>query len=127
VFLVDELVIPSVRGDQRLDLLALRRLPTGSRLCLVELKSERALTELLNQTEAYAQFLNRHGDKLAELASAILGERVQLTEACEKWIVWPAAGAIRPEPRSAQLAKANVRAVGYRESELGFHFEPAEP
>ncbi|HSC89814.1 MAG TPA: hypothetical protein VLC09_21205, partial [Polyangiaceae bacterium] len=123
VFLTDELVIPSIYGDQRLDVLALRRLPDGARLALVELKSERALTELLRQTRIYAEFLDNHRDALAGLASAILGEDILITEPCERWVIWPSAGSPGPDPRTKDFADAGVRVVSYRIVNDGFGFD----
>lgn len=123
VFLTDELVIPSFEGDQRLDILALRRVSQGARLALIELKSERAMTELLQQTQAYADFLNNHRERLAGLATAILGEPVVLTEPAEKWIVWRKSVRPGPDPKITEFSKVGVRLVGYEEVSNGFDFE----
>lgn len=121
ILLTDELVIPSVRGDQRLDILALRRHPGGHRLVLIELKSERAMKELLRQTAEYAEFLMDHPDALSRLATAILGEHVAVNLPPEKWIVWPQEGE-REDPREAELLRERVRTVGYRQTRDVFSF-----
>lgn len=125
VFLTDELVIPSIEGDQRLDMLALRRLPQGARLVLIELKSERAMTELLRQAQTYSGFLDNHMTSLSDLASAILGEPVEITEPCERWVVWPATGNSESEPRIPEFTAHGIRVVGYRESGESFEFDLA--
>jgi len=125
VFLTDELVIPSIEGDQRLDILALRRVSHGARLVLIELKSERAMTELLRQTQAYADFLNNHKERFAELATAILGEPVVLTEPAEKWVIWRKSIQPGPDPWITEFRKVGVRLVGYKKVSNGFEFEIA--
>lgn len=127
IFLTDELVIPSIGKQQRLDLLALRRVGSGARLALIELKSERAMAELLRQTRTYAEFLNDHVERLAELAGAILGDTVLLTEQTEKWIVWPAPKTSVPDARNAELAKVGIRVVTYEEASNGFAFQISPP
>lgn len=120
-FVTDELVLPGVRGDQRLDILALREGPSGTRLALIELKSTRAMTELQKQTQVYSEILDAHRGPLQGLVSAILGREVTITAAPEKWIVWPSTGA-GADPRIPEFGSIGVRVVGYSETDDGFEF-----
>lgn len=122
LFLTDELVIPSIGGDQRPDLLCLRRGRGADRIVVVELKSGRALTELLRQTALYAELLEPHIERLAELAAAILGRDVTWSGRIEKWAIWPALPGHEEDPRAREFAEAGVRLVGYEEGEGGFRF-----
>lgn len=124
-FLTDELVIPSIGRDQRVDLLCLESGDDGDRLAIIELKSERAMTELLGQTALYAELLTPHLERLAELASAILGRTLVLSGPIKKWAIWPGLPG-RDEPREREFAEAGVRLVGYEEGEGGFRFR-SEP
>jgi hypothetical protein len=121
VFITDELVMPSISGDQRLDLLCLNVRDECDSLVLIELKPLRAMKELLRQTAAYAQILEQHRSSVADLASAALRRRVVLQGSIEKWIIWPAAGADR-DPREAEFRAAGVRVVGYSPRAIGYEF-----
>ncbi len=121
LFLTDELVIPSIRGDQRLDVLAVEHTDEGDGLVLIELKSERAMKALLDQTTAYAEFLQNHSVALSKLAAAILGREVNLVLPPRKWIVWPAEGE-HVDPREAEFLQAGVRVVGYHPTLQAFAF-----
>lgn len=90
----------------------------GDRLAIIELKSERAMTELLRQTTLYADLLNPHLERLAELASAILGRTVVLRGPIQKWAIWPGLPG-GEEPRAREFAEAGVRLVRYEEVEDG--------
>jgi hypothetical protein len=125
VFITDELVMPSICGDQRLDLLCLNVRDRCDRLVLIELKPSRAMKELLRQTAAYAQILERHRAEVAELAGAVLGREVVLQGSIQKWIVWPAAG-VGTDPREAEFGAAGVRVVGYSPAGTGYDFSVGE-
>jgi hypothetical protein len=116
VFVTDEIPLP---GDQKnivCDILALRRDEAGRQIpVVVELKSERALTRLLEQVGGYARLVDLHADLFAQLYAAMLGESVTFGGACEKVIVWPTPSGGGPEPRAAELAAVGVTVVGYEQ------------
>ena len=112
-FVTDELVMPTVNGDHRLDLLAVRRLSSGRAIpVVIELKTSRDRKELLRQAPTYGDVLSHHLDALAELTSCVLGQDVRFERPPEKWIVWPQAGA-EHDPCSDDFAAVDVRVVGY--------------
>jgi hypothetical protein len=125
VFITDELVMPSISGDQRLDLLCLNVSGDGDVLVLMELKPSRSMKKLLQQTSSYAQILEQHRSAVADLAGAVLGRTVVLRGPVQKWIVWPAAGASR-DPRETELGMAGVRVVGYSPAAMGYEFRVGE-
>jgi hypothetical protein len=114
IFVTDEISLPTITGERKCDLLALRR--DGARWVpvLIELKSRRAQKELVEQVTVYARLIDEHAALFSELYSALLGEPVVLDQPTEKWIVWPSAG-IGPDPREAELGAIGIRVVGYDE------------
>jgi hypothetical protein len=123
VFITDEIPLPGDDGKIVCDLLALRRDEAGRQIpVVVELKSERALTRLLEQVEGYARLVDLHADLFARLFAALLGEPVTFDGPCEKMIVWPSLPGAAPEPRSAELAARGVVAVGYEQDGELFEF-----
>jgi hypothetical protein len=125
VFITDELVMPSIAGDQRLDLLCLNVRNGCDSLVLIELKPSRAMKELLRQTAAYARILEQHRSSVADLASAALGRKVVPQGSVRKWIIWPAAGADR-DPREAEFRAAGARVVGFSPAAMGYQFRVSE-
>jgi hypothetical protein len=125
VFITDELVMPSISGDQRLDLLCLNVRGECDSLVLIELKPSRAMKELLRQTAAYAQILEQHRSSVADLASAALGREVVPQGSVQKWIIWPLAGVDR-DPREGKFGGAGVRVVGYSPTATGYDFRVGE-
>jgi hypothetical protein len=123
VFVTDEIPVPG--DDQRIvcDILALRRDEAGRHVpVVVELKSERALTRLLEQVEGYAHLVDLHAGLFARLFTALLGEPVSFGGPCEKMIVWPSLPGGGTEPRTAELAARGVVAVGYSQNGELFAF-----
>lgn len=123
VFVTDEIPLPGDNERIVCDLLALRRDEAGRQIpVVVELKSERALTRLLEQVEGYARLVDLHADLFAQLFAVLLGELVTFGGPCEKVIVWPALSGGRPEPRAAELAARGVTVVGYSQDRERFAF-----
>jgi len=119
VFATDEIPLPTATGRIVCDILAARPIENGVYApVVVELKSERAMKRLVEQVTTYAELVDEHLALFAELYGALLGSKVELRGACEKWIVWPAIG--DQEPRTEELGKLGIRLVGYREVEGGF-------
>lgn len=125
VFVTDELVLPSINGDQRLDLLCLNVGDDGDQMVVIELKSTRAMKQLLRQTAVYAKILECHRSAVADLAKAVLGRTVVFRGPVQKWIVWPAAGA-DTDPREAEFRVAGIRVVGYSPAAMGYEFRVGE-
>lgn len=119
VFLTDEITFPSRIGDDRCDILAVRDLDTRPRLAVIELKSTRAMTELLRQTARYSAILDNHMGRLSELARVRLGRHVLLEPPTGKWVIWPWKGD-GPDPRRAAFAAERVGLVTYRRRGSGF-------
>lgn len=92
---------------------------------LTELKSSRAMKELLRQTAAYAEILEHHRVAAARLAGAVPGRKVTLAGPVRRWIVWPRAGAVA-DPREAAFRTAGVRLVGYCPTTKGYEFSVGE-
>jgi hypothetical protein len=121
VFVTDEIPVPAEQGKIVCDILAFRAEGDRGVPVLLELKDDRMLTRLIAQVESYAALIDEHVDLYSELFSAVLGEALSLTGPCEKWIVWPSAGAGR-DPREEELLARGVRLVGYRAAGDGFQF-----
>jgi hypothetical protein len=122
VFITDEIPMP---GDTRMvcDLLALRRDEQGRQIpVVIELKSERALTRLIEQVTGYASLVDLHATLFAQFFAALLGQPVAFTGPCEKVIVWPAVAGGGPEPRRDELAAQGVSVAGYRQEGERFAF-----
>jgi hypothetical protein len=124
-FVVDEISLPHNDGEIVCDLLAVRRDGTRCTPVLLELKSERSLTRLVQQVEGYARVIDEHPDLFALLFSAILGEELHFDAPTEKWIVWPAKVAEK-DPREAELAELRIRTVGYEDDASGYRFRVGE-
>jgi len=121
-FVTDELVMPTVSGDHRLDLLAIRGLASGRPIpVLIELKTLRARKDLLRQVTTYGDVLAEHLGALAKLTSCVLGQDVRFEGPPEKWIVWPRAGA-HPDPCSDEFAAVEVRVIAYEQRGDGYLF-----
>jgi len=125
LFITDELVLPSSLDDnasagdsdnnERLvcDLLALRI--DAGRVCpvVIELKSSRSMSRLIEQVTRFAATVDTLQVLFAELVSTVLGEeKIMFGAPCEKWVVWPAAGNAQ-DPREAELLQHGIRVVGY--------------
>lgn len=113
LFITDELALPDGNGGKVVcDLLALRVDGGRATPAAIELKSAREMTRLIEQVTEYAAAVDAHADLFAELFGALLGRSVVFDAPCEKWIVWPQAGASR-DPREAELGTKGIRVVGY--------------
>jgi hypothetical protein len=123
VFVTDEQLLPRGTSKVVCDLLALRRDPARGLLpVLLELKYDRQMKRLVEQVEIYARLIDLHADLFAQLFSALLGFEVVFAGPAEKWIVWPALGAL-PDPREGELGARGIRVVGYRRIGEGFGFQ----
>ena len=116
VFVTDEIALPVEDGKIVCDLLALRRNGGRSTPVLLELKTDRQRTRLVEQVEGYARLIDEHADLFGELFGALLGQTVTFDAPAEKWIVWPAVGP-GADPREAELADRGIRVVGYVEQD----------
>ncbi len=126
VFVTDEIPLPGEEKNIVCDILALRSDEAGRQIpVVVELKSERALTRLLEQVEVYARLVDLHADLFAKLYAALLGEPVSFDGPCEKVNVWPALPGAGPEPRAAELAALGITVVGYEQEGERFAFRVA--
>lgn len=106
VFVTDEIALPtSAEGTGRIvcDILALRASVDGIVPVVIELKTERQLTRLVEQVTDYAALVDEHADRFAELRSATFSAPAGVVNPCEKSIVWPMAGTDR-DPREDDLA-----------------------
>jgi hypothetical protein len=120
-FVTDEIAMPLSGTEMKCDVLALRRDGGRSTPVLLELKSERDLTELVRQVTGYAALIDAHADLFAELYGALLGERVVFDGPTEKWIVWPPPPSGRSR-RNPELAANAIRVVVYREEAGSYEF-----
>lgn len=121
IFVTDEIPVPIQQGKLVCDILAFRSESNCIVPVLLELKDDRMLTRLVEQVENYAALIDEHVGVYSELFSAVLGEALSLTAPCEKWIVWPSAGAGR-DSREEELLRRGIRLVGYRLAGDGFQF-----
>lgn len=124
VFVADEIALPTtVDGKGRIvcDILALRQGSEGDVPVVIELKTERQLTRLVEQVTDYAALVDAHPDMFTDLLSVMLSEDVRFAGPSEKWIVWPIAGSTK-DPREDELGDAGIRLAGYRDHEHGFAF-----
>ncbi len=122
LFVTDEIALPDGNGGRVVcDLLALR--VDGDRMVpvAIELKSARAMARLVEQVGAYADSIDDNADTFADLFAALLGRPVAFTGPCERWIVWPTAGATT-DPREPAFASHHIRLVGYSPSGADFAF-----
>jgi len=123
VFVADELALPQEGGGRIVcDFLALRRGPGGyCRPAVIELKSARQLSRLVEQVRDYAACVEQLSDEFAALYSAVLGEEIVFDGPPECWVVWPEHGA-SVDPREDELCQHRVRVVGYRAKDDEYEF-----
>ncbi|MEQ9319518.1 MAG: hypothetical protein RIF41_10190 [Polyangiaceae bacterium] len=125
VFVTDEIALPTTtdgKGRIVCDILALRAYIDGIVPVIIELKTERQLTRLVEQVTTYATLVDEHTELFAELFAATLGTtRIATMDPCERWIVWPRAGEER-DPREDELAAVGIRVVGYEPAGNGYAF-----
>ena len=104
------------------DFLALRRGPDGyCRPAVIELKSARQLSRLVDQVCGYAACMAQLSDEFAALYSAVLGESIAFDGPPECWIVWPKKGET-VDPREEELCQSGIRVVGYQAEGGGYTF-----
>ena len=121
-FMIDEIPVFPVRGKKTLcDLLAIRKAGTGFVPVVIELKSSRQMTRLIEQVTTFAALVDTHRDLYERLFSAFCPSPIAFIGPCEKWIVWPALKR-RPDPREEEFAAAGIRVVGYETAGDGFTF-----
>lgn len=126
-FITDEIVVrplePNGRGKLVCDLLALRERDGADIPVLIELKSSRAMTELIRQTTRYVALMVEHQASFERLYAATLGRDVRFAGAPEKWIVWPAP--TRGGRRDDALREHAITAIEYTEVGDAYRFECA--
>lgn len=121
VFVTDEIPVPTESGEIVCDILALRRDGRRCTPVLIELKTERLLTRLVQQVESYSALMDEFPEEFEALFSAILGEPIRFDAAAERWIVWPSSGRL-PDPHEDELAEERIRIAGYSKVENSFSF-----
>jgi hypothetical protein len=123
LFIADELALPQEGGGRMVcDILALRRDAEGyCRPAVIELKSARQLSRLVEQVRDYAACVGALSDDFAELYSAVLGEAIVFDGPPECWIVWPQHGE-QTDPREEELSEHGIRVVGYQEGGDGYSY-----
>lgn len=111
-FVTDELAMPGDGDKIVCDIIATRATEAGEVPVVIELKTERAMTRLLEQLERYAALVDEHVGLYERLASAQLGRVVRFDGPCERWLVWPEARG-QGEPRAPALAARGVKVVSF--------------
>ena len=129
LFVTDEIPVKHpTKGKILCDLLVLRQVEDGTfRAVDMELKTSRAMTELVSQVEAYAEMVDRHEEEYQDLFSALLGQEVELSGPCEKWIVWPMLKGHECDPREDELADMGIRMVSYEQLGKSYRFHVGAP
>lgn len=129
LFMTDEIPVNHpTKGKKICDLLALRRLDDGTyRAVDMELKSKRAMKEIVGQVEDYSEIVDRYQAEFAALFSALVGHPVVLSGSCEKWIVWPMPRGHKRDPREDELADEGIRVVSYVAAGKGYSFTVGAP
>lgn len=121
VFVTDEIPVPTDAGRVVCDVLAVREGDEGDVPVVIELKSERAMTRLIEQVSTYADLVDGHADAFGEIFAGLLQRPVRFAGRCEKWIVWPSAGQDR-DPRESELRTQGIRVVEYEGAGESFTF-----
>lgn len=121
VFVTDEIPVPIESGEIVCDILAVRRDGRRCTPVLIELKTERLLTRLVQQVESYSALMDEFPEEFEALFSAILGEPIRFDDAAERWIVWPSSRRL-PDPHEHELAEERIRIAGYTKVENSFSF-----
>lgn len=126
-FVTDEIVIRPLNTDGSgkivCDILALRRVDDLEVPVVIELKSTRAMTELIRQTETYAALMLEHQSVFERLFAALLGREIRFGAAPEKWVVWPAPGS--GGRRDGELRQRGIGVIEYEELDEGYRFQRA--
>lgn len=128
-FLTDELAISTETGKTVLDLLAVRLEGDFGVPVVIELKSDRRLKRLIEQTSQAAALIDNHRSAFERMAKAYWDKPVRLAAAAERWIIWPSAGDDRHgdlDPKDAACRSKQVRLVTYNgNAKTGFHLRAA--
>lgn len=120
-FITDELRLPHDNGgDVICDLVGVGL--RGGRMVpvVIELKSERSLSRLVEQVTSYSRVIEQERELFAELAGVLLGRQVALVGEAERWIVWPAPSGL--ERHDDDLAARGIRRVSYQTGSTGYTF-----
>jgi hypothetical protein len=123
LFVTDELLLLDDEGRRNIcDLLAFRTTDgeTGVPV-VIELKTARQMTRLIEQVAGYAALVEEHAEGFERLYSAVLGREVWLTGPPEQWVVWPA-DTLRPDRRTAEFAGWDIKLIGYEVDGDGYRF-----
>lgn len=125
-FVTDEISINNGNVRVVCDLLAVRSLDTGHCPVLIELKSSRQMTRLIEQVEGFTVALDRYSAQFEELFSAVLGEEITFASRPERWIVWP--GNCSGSDRLAtELREQRIGVIQYKQDQdsgFSFHIGP---
>ena len=123
LFITDELPLENDDGSEiQCDLLAFRTTDgeTGVPV-VIELKSARKRTRLIDQVAGYAALIEEHAEGFERLYGAVLGREVWFTGPPEQWVVWPA-DTVHPDRRTADFAAWGIKLIGYEEAGEGYRF-----
>ena len=123
LFVTDELLLLDDEGRKNVcDLLAFRSADgeTGVPV-VIELKTAREMTRLIEQVAGYASLVEEHAEDFERLYGAVLGREVWFTGSPEQVVVWPA-DTLRPDRRTAEFAGWDIKLVGYEEDGEGYRF-----
>lgn len=121
LFVTDELAVLTEAGKSVCDLLALRYQAGRMNPALIELKSERHMSRLVEQLDSYAKLVERFRTEFERIYSAVLGKPVRFTGPPERWLVWPGP-CTGPDRREVELARAGIGVVQYKVAGEGFSF-----
>lgn len=125
-FITDELALRDESGKVLCDIIGLLERGNAQIPLLIELKSERRMTELIRQLDEYSHLFGTYRAQLEALFAATLGQIVKFTAPPQKWIVWPNAGQAR-DPREDELAAKGIRVIEYSSSSNGYVFRVGKP
>jgi hypothetical protein len=114
-FVTDEQVLQSGTTTTVCDILAYRKTYTGLVPVLIELKSKRAMSQLVEQLR-FSDVIDAHGERFARLYSAILGQPITFAGKCERYLIWPAAPGYPRDPRADELKQQNIHVFAYEPS-----------
>lgn len=119
-FVTDEQRFPTQGKDVVCDLLAIRTSAQGTAPVVIELKTERQMSRLIEQVQAMADVVDAHRERFGRLFSAILSSSVVLDLPCERWMVWPAAPGHPVDPRASHLNGLGISVASYCQAGTAF-------
>src|SRR5690606_23690497 len=88
---------------------------------LMELKSGREMTRLVEQLTNYEAIVQHYLPYFERLFSALLGEKIMFRLPAEKWLVWKALDSGK-DRREDELTNQGIRTVGYIEESGRYQF-----